>query len=422
MPKKKAASAPKNVPAPKKKKAAAPKKKAVPASKKKTVPAPKKAAAKSATPKPAKPKPATRKSPAAPVVEDLGKFFLGDKRASGRLQGLAPGEELDDDDDDASDIDMAEYDAGELEALKQELRGQSFEEGSNVWKVLQVAFCAEEKRFIAYYYDPRMVNATIATIEDCEFSTAEEVQAWIESEGDITSESESDDDESEYDDDESDDDDDAPPKGDDGMPPKLRPKKTTAPPKPTPRPDAGLRSFGRKLSRREIEKAQRNKEYLEAKLVREEVRGELGPGPGTLNRDDIEEYVRRNHKIDGTAPEDYIFKIIAGLDHAGEPTLDYCPHLCDLVDHLADLYPEHRAAILDAPTWYADRGGWRKRIWKAPKIGPRERDCLVPDHVTVREDDGTYIHYVVALLPHFDNLAVSNIKRSHLRGVPVYDP
>ena len=44
--------------------------------------------------------------PAALIASDdevsLNKFFMG-KRTSGRLQGLAPGDELDDDDDEGSD-------------------------------------------------------------------------------------------------------------------------------------------------------------------------------------------------------------------------------------------------------------------------------------------------------------------------------
>ena len=376
--------------------------------------------------------------------EDLGAFFLRGKRASGRLKGLAPGEALDDDDDDASDVEMAEYDAGELEEFNKELSGEVFESGGRVWKVLKVSFCSEHHRFIAYYYDARAVNTTMATTAVCEFSTVEEVQTWIESGGDITSESDDDDDD---DDDaditseseseggitsESDDDDDddydapswlvAPPKKkapkDDGMPPKLRPKKPKkAPPKPPPKPTP---KPVQKLSRSEIAKAKRSREHLKAKASRASVR-ELGPGPGTLDDNDIEKYPRRYHN--GTAPKDYICRFVSRVqDPQGHSGSDACgAHLCDLVDHLADLYPHHRAAILAAPTWLRDSGHNRLE-WTAPKIGAGETDTLVPDHVAIRRDDGSFWVYIVALLPNLDNLAVGGIRRSNIRGVPVYDP
>ena len=102
------------------------------------------------------------------------------------------------------------------------------------------------------------------------------------------------------------------------------------------------------------------------------------------------------------------------------------PHLIDEVDLLARLYPEHRTELLNSVVWYDNRRrarDRRKAAWAGVRVEWKEPSAaaLVPDHTTVPLADGTFDLYIIAMLPHMDNLSMGGVRRSLLRGVPISD-
>lgn len=56
--------------------------------------------------------------------------------------------------------------------------GVEFEDDGEKWRVLKVVFDAEHEDMVCFYYDAS-IDAATAGIDDCEYSSVEEVTDWV---------------------------------------------------------------------------------------------------------------------------------------------------------------------------------------------------------------------------------------------------
>lgn len=74
------------------------------------------------------------------------------------------------------DVDEVEYDEGLVRREDDALRGVEFTDDGERWRVLKVEYDAEHETCVAFYYP---ATTTEANIDDCEYSSLEEVKRWI---------------------------------------------------------------------------------------------------------------------------------------------------------------------------------------------------------------------------------------------------
>lgn len=104
-----------------------------------------------------------------------------EKKISKKMLLLAEEEEKDEEPEhsdkaDDQDVDEVEYDEGLVLREDDALRGVEFIDEGERWRVLKVEYDAEHETCVVFYYP---ANTAAANIDDCEYSSLEEVKRWI---------------------------------------------------------------------------------------------------------------------------------------------------------------------------------------------------------------------------------------------------